>query len=175
MSSPLLFDSRSKSRWKACFQHLLANDDNCKRIKTRDAQNEANVRAEKKFYFWRKTKLLPLIQSSFKISLKNKYIYTFEAITDTVKTFGSLSKNTVNWPFLRTLSKTRNYAKNAQFCQVHFSHRTFFWCEVSISTYTQFSIKRQNVCYGAFFCCFLRISRDRNQGPLYYYDLTRLR
>ena len=107
MSSPLLFDSRSKSRWKACFQHLLANDDNCKRIKTRDAQNEANVRAEKKFYFWRKTKLLPLIQSSFEISLKNKCIYTFEAITDTVKTFGSLSKNTVKWPFLRTLSKTR--------------------------------------------------------------------
>ena len=45
-------------------------------------------------YFWRNTKLLSLIQSRFKISLKNKYIYTFEAITDTVKTFGSFSRNT---------------------------------------------------------------------------------
>ena len=41
----------------------------------------------------------------------------------------SLSSFTAKWPFLRTLSngrKARPTPKNAQFCQVYFSHRNFF-------------------------------------------------
>ena len=63
-------------------------------------------------------------------------------------------KPNFEWTFSRTLSKSRKARitpKDAQFCQVHFSHRTL------ISTYTQFSKKRQknflfllNVCNEAF-------------------------
>ena len=59
-----------------------------------------------------------------------------------LENFGSLShKPTFEWPFLRSLSKgikAKITPKDAQFCQVHFSYRTFLVRGLNLYLYAVF-------------------------------------